>query len=106
MAEERKWDLAFTAFSWVPLHARHVVAAEGFTDFAARPRRLHRFLDAYGRPGDTADFLEVVRERIRAHADGTRELAATGDPVFTRLLRQGVCDDLDRALTELATFPG
>ena len=23
------WDLAFAAFSWVPLHARHVVAAEG-----------------------------------------------------------------------------
>ena len=32
-----EWDLALTAFSWVPLHARHVVAAEGFTDFAARP---------------------------------------------------------------------
>jgi aminoglycoside phosphotransferase (APT) family kinase protein len=42
------WDLAFAAFSWVPLHARHVVAAEGFTDFAARPGRLHRFLRTYG----------------------------------------------------------
>ncbi|GLY86086.1 phosphotransferase [Actinoallomurus iriomotensis] len=101
-----EWDLAFAAFSWVPLHARHVVAAEGFTDFAARPYRLHRFLDVYGWSGTAADFLDVVRERIRAHANGTRELAATGDPVFTRLLRQGVCDDLDQALAELATFPG
>jgi len=33
----REWDLAFTAFAWVPLHARHVVAAEGFTSFADRP---------------------------------------------------------------------
>jgi aminoglycoside phosphotransferase (APT) family kinase protein len=30
----REDDLAWTAFSWVLLHARHVVAAEGFTDFA------------------------------------------------------------------------
>ncbi len=34
------WDLAFTAFAWVPLHARHVVQAEGFTDFGDRARRL------------------------------------------------------------------
>ncbi|MBA2533284.1 MAG: aminoglycoside phosphotransferase family protein, partial [Nocardioidaceae bacterium] len=39
-----EWDLAFTAFAWVPLHARHVVAAEGFTAFADRPRRLRLFL--------------------------------------------------------------
>lgn len=100
-----EWDLAFTAFSWVPLHARHVVTAEGFTDFAARPGRLDRFLGTYGWSGGTADFLDVVRERVRAHADGVRRLAANGDPVFGRLLRQGVCDDLDRALVELATFP-
>ena len=39
-------DVAFTAFAWVPLHARHVVAAEGFTAVADRPRRLRLFLDA------------------------------------------------------------
>jgi hypothetical protein len=33
----REWDLAFTAFAWVPLHARHVVSAGGFTAFAGRP---------------------------------------------------------------------
>jgi Phosphotransferase enzyme family len=32
-----EWDLALTAFTWVPLHVRYVVAAEGFTDFAATP---------------------------------------------------------------------
>lgn len=32
------WDLAFTAFAWIPLHARRVVEAEGFTGFSDRPR--------------------------------------------------------------------
>jgi hypothetical protein len=97
-----EWDLAFTAFSWVPLHARHVVAVEGFSDFPARPRRLHRFLDVYGWAGDRTSFIEVVQDRARAHADGIRRLAAGGDPVFARLLRQGVAADLDRAIAELS----
>jgi hypothetical protein len=56
--------------------ARHVAAAEGFTDFAARPRRLHRFLRAYGWTAAEAEFLQVVRARVQAHADGVRRLAA------------------------------
>jgi hypothetical protein len=100
-----EWDLAFAAFSWVPLHARHVVAAEWFTDFAARPRRLHRFLGAYGWSATAAEFLEVVQARVNANADGIRDLAAAGDEVFGRLLRQGAADDLDQALAELASFP-
>jgi Phosphotransferase enzyme family len=100
----REWDLAFCAFSWIPLHARHVAAAEGFTDFPARPRRLHRFLTTYGLRGDAGAFLHVVRTRVRAHAEGIRDLAATGDPRFERLLHQGVAADLDRAVTELADF--
>lgn len=43
-----EWDLAFTAFAWVPLHARHVVEAEGFAAFDQRPRRLRLFLQRYG----------------------------------------------------------
>jgi hypothetical protein len=89
----------------VPLHARHVAAAEGFTDFAARPRRLRRFLRAYGWPATEAGFIEVVRARVQAHADGVRRLAAAGDEVFGRLLSQGAADDLDQALAELGSFP-
>ena len=99
------WDLAFAAFSWVPLHAPHVVAAEGFTDFAARPGRLGRFLRTYGWTATETEFLAVVRARVQAHADGVRDLAAAGDEVFGRLLSQGVADDLDRALAELGSFP-
>ena len=99
------WDLAITAFSWVPLHARWFAAAEGFTDFAARPRRLDRFLGIYGWPAATGDFLDVVEARITAHADGIRDLAAAGDEPFARLLNDGVPDALDQAIAELASFP-
>ena len=100
-----EWDLALTAFSWVPLHTRHWVAAEGFTDFAARPRRLGRFLGIYGWSGTTAEFLDVVEARVKAHANGIRDLAAAGDEPFERLLSQGIPDALEQAITELASFP-
>ena len=100
-----EWDLALTAFSWVPLHTRHWVAAEGFTDFAARPRRLGRFLGIYGWSGTTAEFLDVTEARVRAHANGIRGLAAAGDEAFRRLLRQGIPDALEQAIAELASFP-
>jgi hypothetical protein len=100
-----EWDLAFAAFSWVPLHARHFIAAEGFTDFAARPGRLDRFLGVYGWTATTGDFLDVVEARVKSHADGIRDLAARGDEAFGRLLRDGVADALDLAVAELAGFP-
>ena len=99
-----EWDLALTAFSWVPLHARWFAAAEGFTDFAARPRRLGRFLRTYGWPGTAAEFLAIVQARITAHADGIRGNAAAGDEASGRLLRQSVPDALDHAIAELASF--
>lgn len=94
-------DLAFVTFSWVPLHARDVVAAEGFTRFADRPRRLRLLLDAYGYEGDVQTVLDAVQTRISDHAAGIRELAAAGDPLFTRLVDLGVIDGLDRALQQL-----
>jgi hypothetical protein len=99
------WDLALSAFSWVPLHARQVVTAEGFSDFPARPRRLDNFLATYGWSATVGEFLDVVEARVKAHADGIRSSAAAGDEAHRRLLNQGVADDLDQALTELASFP-
>lgn len=94
-------DIAFAAFSWVPLHARQVVAREGFTEFGRRPQRLRRFLDEYGWTGKTGDFLDVVRTRVRTHAAVIRRLAAAGDPLFTQMVQQGVVGGLDTALAEL-----
>lgn len=95
------WDLAYTVFSWVPLHARHVVAEEGFTDFAGRPRRLRMLLDAYGWHGTVEEVLEAVAARVAAHIEDVRELAAR-DPLFARLVDAGVTNYLNQALTELA----
>lgn len=101
-----EWDLAFTAFAWVPLHARHVVTAEGFTAFADRPRRLRLFLDTYGWAGPSDRFIDTVRDRVRASAEGIRRTAAAGDPAYRRLIEQGVDKDLDTAVDELADFAG
>jgi Phosphotransferase enzyme family len=95
------WDLAFAAFSWVPLHARRVVEPEGFTDFEARPRRLELFLDEYGWTGSVPSFLDVVAARIQAHVTSLRALAVH-DPLFARIVAQGGADDLETALAELA----
>lgn len=99
----RLWDLALVAFSWVPLHARRVVIPEGFTDFAARSRRLRLLLDAYGFPDSTEDLIDAVRARVTAHAEDVRDLAAAGDPMFIRLVAGGVLDDLHQALVELSS---
>ena len=95
------WDLAYLAFSWVPLHARHVVIAEGFTDFDARPQRLRLLLDAYGWDGTLEEVFDAVVARVAAHVNDVRRLAMT-DPLFARLVDGGTVDDLSRALAELA----
>ena len=95
------WDLAFVVFSWVPLHARDVVIAEGFTRFADRPRRLRILLDRYGYEGTVEAILDAVRARICDHARGLRELATAGDPLLRRLVDDGVIDGLDRAMAQL-----
>jgi hypothetical protein len=100
----REWDLAFVAFSWVPLHARAVVIAEGFSDFASRPARLRRLLQRYGWEGDSREFIGVVQDRARANADGIRRLARDGDPLFARLLAEGAAASLDTAAVEVADF--
>jgi hypothetical protein len=64
------WDLAFTAFAWVPLHARHVVVSEGFTAFEDRERRLRLFLFEYGWSGDISTFIGTAQQRVRASAKG------------------------------------
>ncbi|MFI5935390.1 phosphotransferase [Actinoplanes sp. NPDC051494] len=100
----REWDLAFTAFAWVPLHARHVVAAEGFTAFGDRPRRLRLLLDSYGWAGPLDAFVAIVRERVSASAAGIRRIADTGDPAFTMMRDRGVDTDLETAVREMGSL--
>ena len=100
-----EWDLAFTAFAWVPLHARHVVSAEGFTAFADRPARLRLFLDTYGWRGPLTQFVDTVRQRVKASADAIRRTAAAGDPAYQQMISSGVDTALETAVNELADFP-
>ncbi|MBV9845249.1 MAG: hypothetical protein JOZ47_09290 [Kutzneria sp.] len=46
----------------------------------------------------------MVRSRVAASGESIRRLAAKGNPVFSRLLGQGVADNLARALAELDEF--
>ncbi|TMR96492.1 phosphotransferase [Nonomuraea basaltis] len=97
-------DVAFVAMCWVPLHARHVAASEGFTDFASRPARLRRFLDTYGWTGDPGTIIDDVQAGMRVRAAQIRRLGVTGDGLYVRLLQRGVADDLDQAVRELDDF--
>jgi hypothetical protein len=99
----REWDLAFVAFSWVPLYARAVVEPEGFTDFTARPARLQRLLARYGWVGDPAVFVGIVQDRAQSMADGLRSLAHT-DGDAARLVAEGHADNCERAVSELSEF--
>jgi thiamine kinase-like enzyme len=85
-------DLAFVASAWVPLHNREAARSEGFTDFAARPRRLRMLLDAYGWTGTAAAVLDAVRARIVDHIRIVRELAKD-DPVFRQQVDAGAQAD-------------
>ena len=96
------WDFAFTAFAWVPLHARHVVSAEGFTAFDDRRRRLELLLDRYRWEGGVESLLEVLDRRLQAHANDVLRLAKTGDPSFQHLIDEGAVRDIQIARDELA----
>ncbi|MEU4160964.1 aminoglycoside phosphotransferase family protein [Actinoplanes sp. NPDC026670] len=101
----RDADLAFTAFAWVPLTARSDATADGWTDFADRPRRLRMLLDAYGWRGTAADMVREVRDRISAAIHDIRRLATDGDHDCRELIHSGLDLRLATAVKELATFP-
>ncbi|MEV4218505.1 phosphotransferase [Nonomuraea sp. NPDC049725] len=97
-------DLAWTALSWVPLHARRVAELEGFRAFDRRAERLRIFLDAYGWHGDPAVIVREIQARMSARARDIRAGAVGGDPLYAKLLRQGRAEDMDRAVLELEDF--
>ena len=100
----RELDLAYAALTWVPLHARRVVTAQGFTAFDDRSRRLRLLLDAYGYEGDRAAFGATVAERALINARAIRRLAEDGDAMYTALLP--FAEDLEQAAVEIDALPG
>ena len=82
-------DLAWMAFSWVPLHFREVVEAEGFSQFDDRRRRLELFLQEYGSDLTADELLEILRRRILEINDAMRMTASSGDVTYQRMLNLG-----------------
>lgn len=99
----RDLDLAFTALTWVPLHARRVVERQGFTAFDDRSRRLHLLLDAYGYEGDRTAFGAAVSARAQLNADVIRRIAGGGEPALAALLP--IAADLEQAVVEIEMLP-
>jgi aminoglycoside phosphotransferase (APT) family kinase protein len=97
-------DVAWVAFSWTPLHAPHVVAAEGFTDLDSRLARLELFLREYGWQGTTGDILDLIAERLTLQLTLMTQAAASGDPTYQRMLTAGRDQDLTVALNQLPTL--
>jgi aminoglycoside phosphotransferase (APT) family kinase protein len=93
-------DVAWVAFSWTPLHAPHVVAAEGFTDLPSRPRRLSQFLHDYNWQGTLTDILDLIAERLTLQLN-VMTRTATDDPTYQRMLDAGRHKDLQVALDQL-----
>ncbi len=96
-------DLAWVAFSWVPLHARQLVLEEGFIAFGERRARLESFLRAYKWDGTASDVLELIRQRVQRQLDIIRSVAADGDATYQRMLAHGVDRNLKAALGDLST---
>ena len=99
----RELDVAWVAFSWTPLHAPHVVAAEGFTDLDSRLPRLADFLREYGWQGTTGDILDLIAERLTLQLNVMNQKAAE-DPTYQRMLAVGRDRDLAIALDQLTTL--
>lgn len=94
-------DVAWVAFSWTPLHAPHVVAAEGFTDLASRLPRLELFLGEYGWQRTTSDILDLIAQRLTLQLQLMTQAAGSGDPTYQRMLTAGRHLDLQVALDSL-----
>jgi thiamine kinase-like enzyme len=101
----RLWDIANSAYSWVPLKS-----GSGAFSIDERAVRLRRFCDAYGL-SDRASLLDVLKERTlfvgafieeqaRRGDKGAIKLAGWGVPA--RMKREATYQDEHRAVLERA----
>ncbi|MCW2504755.1 MAG: aminoglycoside phosphotransferase family protein [Actinomycetia bacterium] len=85
----RIYDVAYSAWTWVPLFSDRDSRTLGW-EHPDRARRLRLFADAYGLSArDRARFVHVVRARIVDHVEGIRRMAAAGEPAFVRIVENG-----------------
>jgi hypothetical protein len=86
-------DLAFTAWSFCPIHQPSDAARLGApTDIV---RRLKLLCGSYGLER-SEKLLEAIRKRMRASIDGIQAKAATGDAAFQGLIAGGHVGRMER----------
>ncbi|WP_370126609.1 phosphotransferase enzyme family protein [Streptacidiphilus sp. EB103A] len=84
----RLWDVAYTAYRFVPLYAPD--EEEHTLPVPEARRRLGLFADAYGlSEAGRAALPAVAAERLRALVAWMREHAAAGHPAFSRHVEEG-----------------
>ncbi|WP_345942405.1 hypothetical protein [Streptomyces sp. SID2888] len=84
----RLWDVAYTAYRFVPLYAPDAV--EPTLPVPEACRRLTLFADAYGlSEEERAAFPAVAAARLRALVESMYTQAAAGHPAFSRHVADG-----------------
>src|SRR5205814_5161655 len=81
----RVWDIANSAYCWVPL----IVASHVRRTLTEQARRLRAFVDAYGLK-DRSELLLTLRTRLKFVGELVARDAAAGDPGMQRLVAQNV----------------
>jgi hypothetical protein len=85
----RLYDVAYAAWTWVPIFSDRDTATLGWGR-VHRPCRLRLFADAYGlTTADRSRLVSTIRQRIVDHIEGIRRMAAAGEPAFVRIVQKG-----------------
>ncbi|MGH2797123.1 MAG: phosphotransferase [Thermoleophilaceae bacterium] len=81
----RAWDVALSAYWWVPLNPRITPPS-----LAAKASRFAVFCDAYGQGSARQEVFDTLTEQLPLLADFVQAEANAGDPGFAKLADWGV----------------
>lgn len=84
----RAWDLAYAAYTFVPLYRDEGCRDVGLRMSPDRTHRLRLFCDAYGLE-ERSGFLETIEQRVQAVIKMIVDAAASGDVRFQRKVTEG-----------------
>ena len=93
----RAWDVALSAYRWVPLNPRATPPS-----LATKASRFARFCDAYGEGIARQDVFDTLTEQLPIQADFIQAEADAGDPGFAKLAGWNVPDVLRDDSAQLA----
>ena len=95
----RAWDLAFSAWQFVPLFDEGKCRSVGAPwSVPNRARRLRLFVESYGQSLD-GSFLTLTLSRMRSTYEGVKGLAEAGDEFARRLWNDGAGEGIVREMS-------